>query len=315
MGNNSAEVLHGTFSAILQYTPERNDKLKFVGSVLMSKLRKNVFTPGLSSICLSTLIHFATEAEFIHEFVPLIEPLVLKMREWKDLELELSLLLILNISQDEEVVAKLINQDEKHGYLVEVLYGLLEHQEKCRWILVSIFTNLTASERGRKFMVEDHICSRFAAHFHAFDEKLREASLKIVRNCAFEWEDEGFAKEVLAPELKLVDRLGQLMAYLIHRLSLVNDPVRTERLVKGYFIIPGELERWDKGFNIGDRSKALAEVGLAIDIILILSNADFKQKGVKADRGSFMELLGLLKFTDIAEETKDKLEALEIFCF
>jgi hypothetical protein len=54
---------------------------------------------------------------------------------------------------------------------------------------VNIFTNITSIERGRKYMVEDKICSRFIGYFHTFDEKLREASLKIVRNCSFEWED------------------------------------------------------------------------------------------------------------------------------
>jgi len=38
---------------------------------------------------------------------------------------------------------------------------------------------------------------------------------------------------------------------------------------------------------------------LAIDIILVLSNSDFKKRGVEADLDSFKELLSLLKFTGI----------------
>jgi|JI9StandDraft_1071089.scaffolds.fasta_scaffold1456848_2 hypothetical protein len=47
--------------------------------------------------------------------------------------------------------------------------------------------------------------------------------------------------------------------------------------------------------------------------MLVLSNADLKAKKVDIDEGIFKELLSLLKFTEIKEETKDKLEALEIF--
>jgi len=60
MGHTSLEVLHGTISAILQYTPQPKDKLMFVNTNLIALLRKHLFTPALTTICLSTLIHFAT---------------------------------------------------------------------------------------------------------------------------------------------------------------------------------------------------------------------------------------------------------------
>lgn len=47
--------------------------------------------------------------------------------------------------------------------------------------------------------------------------------------------------------------------------------------------------------------------------MLVLSNVDLKAKKVEGDPEVFRELLSLLKFTEIKEETKDKLEALEIF--
>jgi hypothetical protein len=49
---------------------------------------------------------------------------------------------------------------------------------------------------------------------------------------------------------------------------------------------------------------------LGIDIVLILSNSGFKEREIEADRNTFKEVLSLLKFTKIKEETKDKLEAL-----
>ena len=57
----------------------------------------------------------------------------------------------------------------------------------------------------------------------------------------------------------------------------------------------------------------MAELELVIDIMLVLSNVDLKAKKVEGDPEVFRELLSLLKFTEIKEETKDKLEALEIF--
>jgi hypothetical protein len=59
----------------------------FKDTPLVTFLRKYIFEPQLTTICLSTLIHFAAESEFVAEYFKLIEPLVLKMKEWKNLEL------------------------------------------------------------------------------------------------------------------------------------------------------------------------------------------------------------------------------------
>jgi hypothetical protein len=58
------------------------------------------------------------------------------------------------------------------------------------------------------------------------------------------------------------------------------------------------------------KAKVLAELELLIDIMLILANSDLKNKKTGVDSDNFKELLGILKFTEIKEETKDKLEAL-----
>lgn len=87
LANHNVEVLHGTISAILQYTPTSEDKVMFKDTPLIASLRKNVYVPKLTTISLSALIHFATEQEFIAEYFPLVEPLCLKLKEWKGLEL------------------------------------------------------------------------------------------------------------------------------------------------------------------------------------------------------------------------------------
>ena len=53
---------------------------------------------------------------------------------------------------------------------------------------MGVFVNLSASERGRRFLVEEGVWVRFVGFVVEFEERLREASLKILRNCAFEWE-------------------------------------------------------------------------------------------------------------------------------
>lgn len=52
---------HGSIGAILQYTPTPESKLMFKDTNLIQLLRKYVFEPKLTTVCLSTLIHFATE--------------------------------------------------------------------------------------------------------------------------------------------------------------------------------------------------------------------------------------------------------------
>ena len=49
--------------------------------------------------------------------------------------------------------------------------------------------------------------------------------------------------------------------------------------------------------------------------MLILSNGEIKDKVEGFDKESFKRLISFLKFIPIKDETKDKLEALEIFVF
>jgi hypothetical protein len=220
---------------------------------------------------------------------------------------------VLNISQEEEVIARIIGEGDKRGYLVEVLYALLEKEIALRWIICGIFVNLSTIERGRKFLVEDKVYARFVPYIISFDEKLREATLKVLRNCAFEWEDEAFATDILKEELNMMNLLSRLMTFLLHHRQLISKPQLIESLVHCYFG-EQELVAWEQFFKT-DKTKALGEVELAIDIVLIFSNAELKEKAVGVDRQAFKQLLNALKYTQIKEETKDKLEALEIFGF
>jgi hypothetical protein len=193
LANHNPEVQHGTISAILQYTPTPQARSLFAPAAVIPLLRKYVFAPKLTTISLSALIHFAAEPDFLPEYFPLVEPLGVKLKEWAGLELELALLLLLNISKEEEVLARVIGEGEKRGYVVEILYAHLENTAAVRWIICGIFVNLASLERGRKFMVEDKVYRRFVPFLVSFEEKLREATLKVLRNCAFEWEDDAFA--------------------------------------------------------------------------------------------------------------------------
>jgi hypothetical protein len=87
LGNANPEVQHGTISAILQYTPTPEARRMFAPEPLIPLLRKYVFSPKLTTISLSALIHFAGEGEFLPEYLSLVEPLGVKLKEWKGLEL------------------------------------------------------------------------------------------------------------------------------------------------------------------------------------------------------------------------------------
>ena len=59
IADKNVEVQHGTISAILQYTHTSEARLTFKDTTLFSYLRKYLHNPKLTTICLSTLIHFA----------------------------------------------------------------------------------------------------------------------------------------------------------------------------------------------------------------------------------------------------------------
>ena len=107
----------------------------------------------------------------------------------------------------------------------------------------------------------------------------------------------------------LIVRIIRLVAFLIVRQNLLHDLTHANLLLRR-LLGEGEVQRWNKSMVSTDKSKALGEIELGIDIILILSNANFVERKVEMDVASFKELLSLLKFTEIQEETKDKLEAL-----
>lgn len=60
---------------------------------------------------------------------------------------------------------------------------------------------------------------------------------------------------------------------------------------------------------------SINELEICIDVIIILSNSDFPNKKPKFFKEELKKVIGLLNFTDISEASKDKLEALETFCF
>ena len=82
----------------------------------------------------------------------------------------------------------MLGEGDKRGYLMEVLYAIHEQKREIRWIVDGIFVNVSSFERGRRFLVEEGMGIRFVQFINSMDEKEREASLKLVRNCAFEWE-------------------------------------------------------------------------------------------------------------------------------
>ena len=52
-----------------------------------------------------------------------------------------------------------------------------------------------------------------------------------------------------------------------------------------------------------------------IDFILVLSNSNFNERKVSIKHDPLRAIIEILKFSGLEEDYKDKLEALEIFCF
>jgi hypothetical protein len=70
-----------------------------------------------------------------------------------------------------------------------VLYGFIELKEVRRWVVTNIFVNVTSIEVGRKFITEENIYLRFVNYINTEKENTRVGILKLLRNCAFEWEN------------------------------------------------------------------------------------------------------------------------------
>lgn len=83
--------------------------------------------------------------------------------------------------------------------------------------------------------MEDKVYIRFIPYIVSFDEKLREATLKVLRNCVFEWEDEAFSTEILKSEHNMLNLLGKLMTFLLSHRELISDPILIESLLSKYF--------------------------------------------------------------------------------
>ena len=70
--------------------------------------------------------------------------MIFGLKQAKDLVEELTLLLLLNITQFDTVINKLVGVDEKRGFFMEILFGLLELRPNRRWLLVNIFVNVSS---------------------------------------------------------------------------------------------------------------------------------------------------------------------------
>lgn len=90
------------------------------------------------------------------------------------------------------------------------------------------------------------------------------------------------------------------MTFLLSYKKLISDPSLIDSLTNHYFT-ENELSIWQKFFENIDKTKALNEVEIAIDIVLILSNANMKDRPTGVNKQAFKELLTALKYTDIKE--------------
>ncbi len=70
-----------------------------------------------------------------------------------------------------------------------MLYGFIELKEARRWVVTNIFVNVTSIEVGRKFITEENIYLRFMNYINTEKENTRVGIIKLLRNCAFEWEN------------------------------------------------------------------------------------------------------------------------------
>lgn len=171
-----------------------------------------------------------------------------------------------------------------------------------------MLVNIASLERGREHFTASGDFLQVLPSIKSPSYPERMAGLRFLRNCSFMWENEAFAKSVLSNDIKLVETLLRNVLDLLHFEKLAGG--QEERVAECFKKYSGPGYQ-----SVKSKEKSLAELEITLDVLLILSNANFSVLKPEFSHDLLRELIGILRFSShLKEETVDKLDALEIFC-
>lgn len=230
------EVRKGALSIILQFT--NNSPLnsrRFLELAVLPQLIKHAFTPEISVLCLTNLINFSSlivegdefSEEITQQFVKTAQPILLQLKEWKGLEKELALLYLTNLSKLEKVsVGVIVGEGESKGYFMGLLASELDKSVH----VCNILANISSFKEGREFLTSDDAAftCRLQKMLFSSSRDARVATIRVLRNCLFEFENEKFVDGLLEADRHFIDNFGAYLGGL---------------LVRGQHLLPNAADR------------------------------------------------------------------------
>lgn len=125
--------------------------------------------------------------------------------------------------------------------------------------------------------------------------------------------------EMLKKEHHLIDHMAIHILIMIIRSQLCKDWENAVKILRE----PAYNNVLDYDIDIEPdlakisttKEKSINEIEICVDVIIILSNAEFPKRKPEFGMQELKQTIAIANFTEISEEAKDKLEALETFCF
>lgn len=183
-------------------------------------------------------------------------------------------------------------------------------------MIANVFVNVSSHEAGREYIATEKLYVGLLKYINDESDALRLAVLRILRNVAFLWEKEEIVSDLLKKDNQLIDQVSIHMLVMMVKSQLVHDVEPCKQLLRGgYREVLNTETAVDFDKMKASKQSSLKEIEICVDIILILSNSGFPERKPEFHLQEFKQLISLLNFTEIPDDTKDKLEALETFCF
>lgn len=229
------------------------------------------------------------------------------LTDTQKLIIELSLLLLSNLTQSREGVLKFLHMEEKDHLGVHFIFLFdLFLNPKLREVykfVGNVFSNVTAVKEARDLLIKPEY-KAISSLMLVVDTPIRDArmgALHTLRNLVFEYENLSALEQIIEERTQFIDTLVHLMVTIARSADI-------EQQAKN------ELQEFDGDQNTWKDVKFLEEITTVLDIILVLTNVQEIEKKVKFNSEKLAKTLGILKSL-VPSEIKDKIDViLCIFC-
>lgn len=224
--------------------------------------------------------------------------------------IELSLLLMSNLTQNKEGVIQLLHLGEKNHEGVHFIYLFEKWINPKTSILFkfagNVFSNVTAIKEGRESLIspEYQLISNLIGVVNSPIREIRIGALHTLRNLTFEFESECFQNQVINEKSEFIDPLMNLIARMMV-FGTVDEKVKSE--IKSLQLNINHMEALkDVKFD--------EEIIMPLELILVLTNLPEIEKRAKFQKEKLSQLLLIMKPL-VKSEIKDKIDVvLCIFC-